>query len=156
MEHGGLMGRDRLDLEVIAAASADVCILVTGKSASAVGLPRRIRSLDGGRPGDFKVVKCAWPEPLLDEQIFPALRPGSNGTLFLEEITDLSPGLQDRLLEALDGTLDPRGQSPTRARIVASTSESLIQRVREGRFNERLLDHLNVIRLVVPPEPGDC
>jgi DNA-binding NtrC family response regulator len=143
-------GRD-VDLEVIGAASADVCILLTGPSTPAMELARRIHGLGRGRPGRFRVVSCGWPESLLEEQLFHALRPGSSGTLFLEEVGRLSPELQERLLEALDRTDDPRGPRPPRARLMACTSEALFQRALEGSFNERLLYRLNAIHMVVPP-----
>lgn len=156
MEHARVSGQDRdVDLEVIGAAAADVCILLTGKSAAAMELARRIHALGRGRRGRFRAVNCAWPESLLDEQLFHALRPGSSGTLFLEEVGRLSPGLQDRLLETLNGIANPRGPRPPMARIMACTSEPLVQRALEGRFNERLLYRLNAIHLVVPPGPAD-
>jgi len=112
-------------------------------------------ALNRERPGRFKVVNCGWPESLLEEHLFHALRPGSSGTLFLEEVGRLSRNLQDRLLETLDDTVDPRGQRPPRARLMACTSEALFQRALEGSFNERLLYRLNVIHLVVPPDPEE-
>lgn len=150
----GAKDRDQ-DLEIIGAAASDVCILLTGPSTPAMELARRIHGLARGRPGRFKVVSCAWPESLLEEQLFHALRPGSSGTLFLEEVGRLSPTLQDRLLEALDGNVDPRGPRAPRARLMACTSEALFQRALEGSFNERLLYRLNAIHLVVPPGHED-
>jgi DNA-binding NtrC family response regulator len=156
MEHLGVRGQDRdLDLEVIGAAAADVCILLTGASKASMELARRIHGLARGRPGRFKVVSCVWPESLLEEQLFHALRPGSSGTLFLEEVGRLSPALQERLLETLTGSADPRSPIPPRARLIASTSEPLFQRALEGSFNERLLYRLNAIHLVVPPDDND-
>ena len=157
MEPSELMdhGRD-LDLEVIGLAAANVCILLTGTSNAAMELARRIHGLGRGRPGRFRAVNCGWPESLLDEQLFHVLRPGSSGTLFLEEVGRLSPELQDRLLETLDGMGDPGGPLAPRARVMACSSEPLYQRALEGRFNERLLYRLNTIHLVVPPDHRDC
>jgi DNA-binding NtrC family response regulator len=153
MEHSDVGGLDRdLDLEVIGLASSDVCILLTGPSNAAMELARRIHGKGRGRPGRFRAVNCGWPESLLDEQLFHALRPGSSGTLFLEEVGRLSPPLQERLLEALEGRDDPRGPAPPRARVMACSSEPLFQRALEGRFNERLLYRLNAIHLIVPPD----
>lgn len=143
------------DLEVIGLAVPDICILLTGNCATAVKLARRIHGMGRGRPGRFRVVSCAWPESLLEEQLFHALRPGSSGTLFLEEVGRLTPALQDRLLETLDGGTDPRAPRPPRARLMACTSEPLVQRALEGSFNEKLLYRLNAIHLIVPPEPDD-
>jgi len=147
-------GRD-LDLDVIGAAAADVCILLSGTRSAATDLARRIHGLGRGRPGRFRAVNCEWPEALLQQQLFHALRPGSSGTLFLEEVGRLSPELQDRLLEALDGRNDPRDPRAPRARVMACSSEALFQRALEGSFNERLLYRLNAIHLVVPPDDRD-
>jgi DNA-binding NtrC family response regulator len=72
--------------------------------------------------------------------------------VFLEEVGRLSAELQRRLLETLDAAADPRGPRPPRARVIASTSEALVQRALEGTFNERLLYRLNAIHVVVPPD----
>lgn len=140
--------RARLDLDVLAASAADVCILISGTEGT-LEIARRIHGLRRGRPGLFRVVDCGWPPTLLDQQLFHGIRPGSSGTVFLEEVGRLGPELQERLLRALDAPAD------SRARLMASTSESLIQRALEGSFNERLLYRLNAIHVVVPPAADD-
>ena len=162
MERAVVSGRGRgrgrdldLDLEVIGAAAADVCILLTGPSRAALELARRIHRLRGVRPGRFKAVHGGWPESLLDEQLFHGLRPGSSGTLFIDEVGRLGPEFQDRLLHTLDGTAYPGGPRLARARVMAGTSEALLQRALEGSFNERLLYRLNAIHLVVPPDDSE-
>jgi DNA-binding NtrC family response regulator len=144
----------RLDLDVLAASSPDVCILISGTSG-AKDIAQRIHGLTRARPGRFRAVDCGWPEALLDQQLFHAIRPGSSGTVFLEEVGRLGAELQNRLLETLEAPVDPRGPRPPRARVISSTSEALVQRALEGTFNERLLYRLNAIHVVVPPEMGD-
>jgi DNA-binding NtrC family response regulator len=141
-----------LDLEVLGASSSDVCILFTG-AGSAKEIARRIHTLGRGRPGKFKAVDCGWPEALLEQQLFYALRPGSGGTIFLEEVGRLSLELQDRLLDALGGPSGSQGR--TRPRVMASTTEPLLQRALEGTFNERLFYRLNAIQVILPPDLGD-
>ena len=141
-----------LDLEVLGASASDVCILFTG-AGSAKEVARRVHALGRGRPGRFRAVDCGWPEALLEQQLFYVLRPGSGGTIFLEEVGRLSPDLQARLLDALGGPW--RSQGRTRPRIMASTSESLLQRALEGTFNERLFYRLNTIQVILPPDLGD-
>src|SRR5437588_8814744 len=59
MEHSELRTQGtELDLDVIGAASADVCILLTGPAAAAMELARRIHGLGRGRPGRFRAVNC--------------------------------------------------------------------------------------------------
>ena len=150
--HAG--SRARLDLDVLAAASADVCILISGPGG-AKDIAQRIHGLTRARPGRFRAVDCGWPEALLDQQLFHAIRPGSSGTVFLEEVGRLSAELQVRLLDTLDAPGDPLGPRPPRARIISSTSEALLQRALEGTFNERLLYRLNAIHVIVPPDLSD-
>jgi DNA-binding NtrC family response regulator len=150
--HAGSLAR--LDLDVIAASSANVCILISGPG-SPQGVARRIHGLTRARQGRFLAVDCGWPEALLDQQLFHAIRPGSSGTVFLEEIGRLSPELQDRLLQTLDAPPDPRGPRAPRARVMASTSEALVQRALEGSFNDRLFYRLNAIHVVIPPDLED-
>lgn len=144
--------RASLDLEVLGASASDVCILFTG-AGSAKEIAHRIHTLGRGRPGRFRAVDCGWPEALLEQQLFYVLRPGSGGTLFLEEVGRLSAELQERLLEALGPTSGAQGRS--RPRVMASSSEPLLQRVLEGTFNERLFYRLNAIQVILPPDLGD-
>jgi len=145
-------GRASLDLEVLGASASDVCILFTG-AGSAKEIAHRIHTLGRGRPGRFRAVDCGWPEALLEQQLFYVLRPGSGGTIFLEEVGRLRAELQDRLLEALGPTSGTQGRS--RPRVMASSSEPLLQRVLEGTFNERLFYRLNAIQVILPPDLGD-
>jgi DNA-binding NtrC family response regulator len=142
-----------LDLEVLGAAAPDVCILFTG-TRSARDVARQVHELGRGHRGRFRPVDCGWPEDLLEQQILDAVRPGSSGTVFLEEVGRLSLPFQGRLLAALQQPPDPRGRR-TRARVMASTSEPLLQRALEGSFNERLFYRLSAIKVVVPMELAD-
>ncbi len=157
-----------LDEEVSAAASVDVNILFTG-GASAKRLARRIHSLRRGRPGRFMAVDCGWPEPVLERQLFGVLGTDTYsaqnaqamplpvaGTLFLEEVGRLGETMQKRLLDVLGQVPYRGGRRVTRARVMASTSEALIQRVIEGTFDDRLFYRLNAIHFVLAPEPGDA
>jgi len=143
-----------LDLDVLGAAASDVCILFTAAGAgSAKEVAKRIHALGRGRPGRFRAVDCGWPEALLEQQLFYVLKPGSGGTIFLEEVGRLSPELQERLLAALSGPTGSQGRA--RPRVMASTSEPLLQRALEGTFNEWLFYRLNTIHVILPPDLGD-
>jgi DNA-binding NtrC family response regulator len=150
--HAG--SRGRLDLDVLAAAASDVCILISGTEGTR-DVARRIHGLTRGRPGRFRSIDCGWPETLLEEQLFHGIGPGSTGTVFLEEVGRLSAGLQGRLLAAVDAPAYLRGVRLGRARVIASTSEPLLQRALEGTFNERLFYRLNAIHVVMPPAADD-
>ena len=136
------------DLAILATEDVDVCILLTGRT-SARSLARQIHGLRGGQPGPFMTVDCGWPEDVLEWRMFDVLR-STEGTLFLEEVWKLSLAQQERLLDALTDCSPPWGLRRTCARVMASSSKSLLARVEEGTFNDRLFYRLNAIHLVLP------
>jgi transcriptional regulator with PAS, ATPase and Fis domain len=77
------------------------------------------------------------------------------GTFFLDEIGDMSPALQVKLLRVLqEGTFTPVGATETRqvdVRVIAATHKDLQKMVARGEFREDLYYRINVIRLVIPP-----
>jgi two-component system NtrC family response regulator len=87
-------------------------------------------------------------------------RPGlleiaDQGTLFIDEIGELPPSVQPKLLRLLeDGSLRRVGASQERrvnVRIIAATNRDLAEEVRENRFREYLLDRINVMAITLPP-----
>lgn len=119
----------------------------------------------------FIAINCtAIPEPLLESELFGHLR-GSftgastdrkgrfelagNGTVFLDEIGDVSPAFQTKLLRVLqDGEFYPVGaERPRRttARVIAATHRDLEQLVRDGTFRQDLYFRLRVVEIAVPP-----
>lgn len=117
------------------------------------------------------VINCgAIPENLLESELFGhekgsftgaiALRAGRfedshESTLFLDEIGDLPPSVQVKLLRVLqDGTFSRVGSNEvqkTDVRIVTATNKNLAQEVSEGRFREDLYYRLNVVEIELPP-----
>ena len=77
------------------------------------------------------------------------------GTVFLDEIGDMSLELQSKLLRVLDqGEFYPVGSEHprvTKARVIAATHRPLEELIREGRFREDLYFRLRVVEIVVPP-----
>ena len=138
----------------------------TGKELTARAIQRASRRVD--QP--FVTLNCAaLPEQLVESELFGhekgsftgALksRPGlfeiaHQGTLFIDEIGELPPGLQPKLLRVLeDGSLRRVGSSQERrvdVRIIAATNRDLAQEVREGRFREDLLYRINVMAITLP------
>src|SRR6185436_12910268 len=77
------------------------------------------------------------------------------GTFFLDELGDMSPSLQVKLLRVLqDGTFTPVGGTTERrvnVRVIAATNKDLQSAVQRGEFREDLYYRINVIRILMPP-----
>ncbi|MEM7583724.1 MAG: sigma-54 dependent transcriptional regulator [Acidobacteriota bacterium] len=153
----------------VAAGSAS--ILIQGETGTGKTLIAREIHAASPRAGQrFVAINCsAFQEQLLESEIFGhekgaftgavAAKPGlfelaDRGTLFLDEVADMSPAMQAKLLQILDdGELRRVGGTKTRrvdVRIIAASNKNLKTEVREKRFREDLLFRLNVIRLKVP------
>jgi len=146
--------------------------LVTGESGTGKELvARAIHNLSPRRQGPFIVANCAaLPDTLLESELFGYRRgaftganrnkPGrfalaKGGTIFLDEIGDISAALQVRLLRVLqEQTYEPLGGTETEqtdARVVLASNRPLEEMVTEGKFRRDLYYRINVVRLVLPP-----
>jgi two-component system response regulator HydG len=158
-------------LDIVAqAAPSTATVLVLGESGTGKELIARTVHARSGRTGQFVPVNCAAiPESILEAELFGhekgsftgavARREGrfaraSGGTVFLDEIGELSPSVQVKLLRVLqEGEYEPVGGTTvkTDARIVAATNRDLRTEVEAGRFREDLYYRLNVIAVTAPP-----
>jgi two-component system, NtrC family, response regulator AlgB len=152
-------------------AVTDSTILITGESGTGKTLLAKLIH-DGSQraKGPFAVVNCATlSENLLESELFGHVR-GSftgavkdkmgrlqvadTGTVFLDEIGEISPSLQTKLLRFLqEREFERVGDTKTirvDVRIIAATNKDLEREVREGRFREDLYFRLNVIELHMP------
>jgi DNA-binding NtrC family response regulator len=153
-------------------ADTDSTVLVTGESGTGKELVARALHWNSRRAERmFVTVNCgAIPEQLLESELFGHVRGAftnavshregrfslaNGGTIFLDEIGDMSPNLQVKLLRVLqDRTFEPVGSShPIKVdvRVIAATHQKLEQAIREKRFREDLYYRLNVIPIEVPP-----
>ncbi len=153
-------------------AASDSTVLIQGESGTGKELlARAIHSLSPRREKPFVAINCgALPDTLLESELFGYKagaftgavkdKPGrfaraEGGTVFLDEIGDVSPALQIRLLRFLqEKTYEPLGgDSPVRAdvRILAATNKRLEELVQKGVFREDLYYRVNVVKLVLPP-----
>ncbi len=153
-------------------AESDSTVLVEGPSGSGKELfARAIHDLSGRNKGEYVVVSCgALPDTLLESELFGYVKgaftgavkdkPGrfalaEGGTIFLDEIGDISPTLQAKLLRVLEQKqYEPLGGTATvkaDVRIIAATNKTLSEIVARGVFREDLFYRLNVVRIVLPP-----
>ncbi len=153
-------------------ASADSTVLITGESGTGKELIAQAIHMAGDRRnGPFVPVNCAAiPEELLESELFGhekgafthAIRTrigrfelANKGTIFLDEIGDMSPSLQVKLLRVLQERRFERvgGMKTVEIdiRVIAATNIDLEEAVKEGRFREDLYYRLNVIPIKVPP-----
>jgi DNA-binding NtrC family response regulator len=153
-------------------APSESRILITGESG--VGkeiLADVIHGWSSRAGGELVKVNCAAiPETLLESELFGhergaftgavAQRIGrfeqaDGGTIFLDEIGDMSPPLQAKLLRVTqDGKFNRVGSNKelqTNARILAATNRNLEEQVKTGKFREDLFYRLNVVELNIPP-----
>ena len=154
------------------AARVDVTVLITGETGTGKELvARAIHHSSSRRNGPFVKVNCAaMPRELLESELFGYERgaftgayklkigkfeAAHGGTIFLDEIGDLHPALQAKLLHVLqDGEFSRIGGKSTLSvdvRVLAATNQDLERAVAEGRFREDLYYRLNVIQVLVPP-----
>jgi DNA-binding NtrC family response regulator len=153
-------------------SDTDSTVLVTGESGTGKELvARAVHYLSPRAERMLVPINCsAIPAELLESELFGhvkgaftgahAARAGKfeaahNGTIFLDEIGDMSPHLQAKLLRVLqEKSVTPVGGNraiPVDARVIAATNKDLDEEVAEGRFRADLFFRLNVIPIRIPP-----
>ncbi|HLA28814.1 MAG TPA: sigma 54-interacting transcriptional regulator [Syntrophales bacterium] len=153
-------------------AESDSTVLIEGPSGSGKELfARAIHNLSARKNKSYVVVNCgALPDNLLESELFgyekgaftDARRDkqgrftlAEGGTIFLDEIGDLSPMFQVKLLRVLqEHEYEPLGSTKTLkadVRIIAATNRNLAGQVRDGKFRQDLYYRLNVLRIELPP-----
>jgi PAS domain S-box-containing protein len=151
-------------------ATSGSTVLIEGPSGSGKELFAKAVHKLSKRPGKFIALNCAaLPDTLLESELFGYKRgaftgaktdkPGkfalaAQGTIFLDEIGDISPALQLRLLRVLqEKEYEPLGgTAPVKsdARVVAATNKNLKELVASGQFRDDLFFRINVIKIMLP------
>jgi transcriptional regulator with PAS, ATPase and Fis domain len=153
-------------------AESDSTVLIQGPSGSGKELfARALHNLSHRKDQPFIVVNCgALPDSLLESELFGYVpgaftdarknKPGRfalahRGTIFLDEIAEMSPALQTKLLRVIEEKkVQPLGAtSPTSldVRVVAATNRDLSRVVESGAFREDLFYRVNVVQIQLPP-----
>jgi len=153
-------------------SKTDATVLITGESGTGKDMvARAIHNLSDRRAGAFIAINCPnLPENILESELFGYRRgaftnatqdkkglflEAQGGTICLDEIGDISPTLQTKLLSVLqDKEIRPLGQNATvkvDIRIIASTNQDLKRKMENGLFREDLYYRLNVIAIHLPP-----
>ncbi|MGD9732312.1 MAG: sigma-54-dependent transcriptional regulator [Desulfamplus sp.] len=153
-------------------AESDVTVLITGESGTGKELTAQSLHLMSLRNNhNFVPVNCPTvPEHILESELFGykkgaftnAIRDkkglfqeADKGTIFLDEIGDISPSIQTKLLRVLqEKEIRPLGDNHTvkvDVRIIASTNRNLAQKIADGEFREDFFYRLNVFTIELPP-----
>ncbi|MCK4294725.1 MAG: sigma-54-dependent Fis family transcriptional regulator [Planctomycetes bacterium] len=155
-----------------AVADSKTTILMAGPSGTGKSiLARAIHHRSGRRNQPFVEVSCgALPETLLESELFGHTKgsftgavndkdgkflAANGGTIFLDEISNASPGLQAKLLRVIeDRKFEAVGSNKTitvDTRIVLASNRDLDEEVRKNRFREDLYYRINVVKIDLPP-----
>ncbi len=153
-------------------AQGDVSVLLTGESGTGKELMARFIHEHSPRAnGPFVAVNCGvFTEDLLSNELFGhekgaftgadqkkigLLESAAGGTLFLDEITEMAPGMQVKLLRALqEKEIMPVGSTEPVSidvRFIAATNRDILKMVRDGRFRQDLYFRINVMNIHLPP-----
>ncbi len=177
IEHfAGIIGRDDKMLQVFDlirdVAATNMPVLIQGESGTGKELVAAAIHNEGLRAGKpFIAVNCgALPESLLESELFGHVRGSftgairdkkgrfelaSGGTIFLDEIGDISPVMQVRLLRVLqEGRFERVGSEKTLqvdVRIISATNKNIAAELASGRFREDLYYRLSVVPVTLPP-----
>jgi transcriptional regulator of aroF, aroG, tyrA and aromatic amino acid transport len=153
-------------------ADTGAIVSITGESGTGKELFARALHFESGRSGHFIPINCAaLPEPLIESELFGYVdgaftgarkkgKPGlfeaaGDGTIFLDEIGDMPPGPQAKILRVLEDGLVRRiggyEEIPVNARVITATNKNLKDMVQEKRFREDLFYRINVLTVQIPP-----
>jgi PAS domain S-box-containing protein len=175
-QFSGIIGKDERMLEIYDLirdlAESSVPVLIQGESGTGKELVAAAIHNEGARAGkQFVPVNCgALPETLLESELFGHVKGAftgairdkkgrfelaDGGTIFLDEIGDVSPAMQVRLMRVLqEGTFERVGSEKTikvDVRVISATNKDLQKEIAAGRFRDDLYYRLSVVPVRLPP-----
>ena len=162
---------NRLYQTIQMVAKTDLTVLITGESGSGKELvARAVHNLSNRSHKRFVAVNCpTLPENILESELFGykkgafthaaqdkigLFQEAHRGSIFLDEIGDISPTIQTKLLRVLqEKEIKPLGDTKSitvDARIIASTNQNLAEKIKSGEFREDFFYRLNVLPIKTP------
>lgn len=165
-------GMQRVYETIRTVAQNDLTVLITGESGTGKDLAARaVHALSNRSKRSFIAVNCPTvPEHILESELFGykkgafthatsdkkgLFQEAHTGTIFLDEIGDITPTIQTKLLRVLqEKEIKPLGDArPVRVdvRIIASTNQPLAEKIKSGDFREDFFYRLNVLPIRLPP-----
>ncbi len=153
-------------------AATDFTVFITGESGTGKDLAgRAVHELSPRRENEYVAVNCPTvPEQILESELFGykkgafthatqnrigLFKQADGGSIFLDEIGDVSPAIQTKLLRVLqEKEIKPLGDTRSvkvDVRIIASTNQDLKEKIRQGLFREDFYYRLNVLPIEIPP-----
>lgn len=162
---------NRLYQTIQMVAKTDLTVLITGESGSGKELvARAVHNLSNRNNNRFVAVNCpTLPENILESELFGykkgafthaaqdkigLFQEAHRGSIFLDEIGDISPTIQTKLLRVLqEKEIKPLGDTKSitvDARIIASTNQNLEEKIKSGEFREDFFYRLNVLPIKAP------
>lgn len=172
----GLIVQDRRMMEIVSlserVAASDVTVMINGESGTGKEvIARHIHNCSPRRNGPFIAINCAAiPENMLEAMLFGyekgaftgayqasagKFEQAQEGTLLLDEISEMDLGLQAKLLRVLQEReverLGGKKPIPLNVRVLCTSNRNMKSEVAEGRFREDLYYRLNVFPLTLPP-----
>ncbi|HXW60802.1 MAG TPA: sigma 54-interacting transcriptional regulator [Myxococcota bacterium] len=169
---GSCPGMQQVFSQVEKVAQTDISVLITGETGTGKELvARELHNRSHRNAGPFVIINCgAIPKNLLESELFGHVRgafsgathsrvgkfqSANNGTLFIDEISEVPIHLHLKLLTALkDLVVTKVGENKSESvniRVIAATNRNLSSMVQQGEFREDLYDCLNVVHIAVPP-----
>jgi DNA-binding NtrC family response regulator len=156
---------------ILRIARTSVSVLIMGETGTGKGLCARAIHELSGRKGAFVAANCAsFPESLSESTLFGHMKgaftgavdnrigllaAANSGTLFLDELPQLTPAIQAKLLDALEsGEYRPVGATRLERsdfRLIAATNADIDELVSCGKFRSDLLYRIDCVRVVMPP-----
>lgn len=154
------------------AAAADTSVLIHGESGTGKELvARALHNLSPRKKGPFIAINCAAiPKDLLESELFGHKKgaftgavdnkigkfaAADGGTIFLDEIGDMAPDLQKKLLRVLqERTIEPLGSNSSvnvDVRVISATHQNVEALVAKGLFREDLMYRIKVVEIELPP-----